>query len=147
MKWIFYILPLLAGMCMATQSGINSQLKITINNAWNTVLVSFFVGFVLILLIVLITKQPFPNLKLLQTVPVYQYAGGLLGVCFVSIAIVSAPVIGAAPMFALIVGGQLLAALCFDHFGLIGFKPNPISLVKVLGVLMVIAGAYLIIRK
>jgi transporter family-2 protein len=132
---------------MATQSGINSQLKVTINNAWNTVLISFFVGFVLILLIVLITKQPFPNLKLLGNIPLYQYAGGFLGVCFVSIAIVSAPVIGAAPMFALIIGGQLLAALCFDHFGLIGFKTNPISLIKVLGVLMVIAGGYLIIKK
>jgi transporter family-2 protein len=147
MKWIFYLLPLLAGMCMATQSGINSQLKITINNAWNTVLVSFFIGFVAILFIVLVSKQPIPDFKLLQSVPLYQYLGGLLGVCFVSIAIVSAPVIGAAPMFALIIGGQLLAALCFDHFGLIGFKTNPISLIKVVGILMVIAGAYLIIKK
>ena len=147
MRWIFYILPLLAGMCMATQSGINSQLKITTNNAWNTVLISFFVGFLAILLIVLVSKQPFPNLKLLQSIPLAQYLGGLLGVCFVSIAIVSAPVIGAAAMFSLIVAGQLLAALCFDHFGLIGFKTNPISLVKVLGILMVIAGAYLINKK
>lgn len=132
---------------MATQSGINSQLKITINNAWNTVLVSFFIGFVAILFIVLVSKQPLPGFKLLLSVPLYQYLGGLLGVCFVSIAIVSAPVIGAAPMFALIIGGQLLAAIVFDHFGLIGFKTNPISLIKVLGILMVIAGAYLIIKK
>lgn len=147
MKWVFYILPLFAGMCMATQSGINSQLKITVNNPWITVVISFLVGSAAILLIAFATKQPMPSWELIQTIPWYQYMGGLLGVCFVLIAILSAPVIGAAPMFALIVAGQLLAALFFDHFGLIGFKTNPINLVKVLGIVMVIVGAYLIIKK
>jgi transporter family-2 protein len=43
--------------------------------------------------------------------------------------------------------GQLITAIVFDHFALLGFKENPVSPVKVIGFILLVAGAYLINKK
>jgi len=55
--------------------------------------------------------------------------------------------VGAANMFVLIVAGQLLTAILMDHYGWLGLKENPISVQKLLGILLVVAGAYLVNKK
>ena len=74
-------------------------------------------------------------------------AGGLLGAFFVTVIIFSVPKIGSANVFALVIAGQLFIGLLYDHFGLLGFPQNSINWVKVLGVLLLIVGAYLINKK
>jgi transporter family-2 protein len=61
--------------------------------------------------------------------------------------IISVPKIGAANVFALVIAGQLLMGLIYDHFGLLGFPQNSVNWVKVGGVLLMIGGAYLINKK
>ena len=50
-------------------------------------------------------------------------------------------------MFVLIVAGQLFTALLMDHFGVLGMRENPISLQKMIGIVLVIGGAYLVNKK
>lgn len=66
---------------------------------------------------------------------------------FVTAIIYAIPKIGSANVFALVIAGQLFFALLYDHFGFLGFPQNGISWVKVLGVLLMITGAYLINKK
>jgi transporter family-2 protein len=77
----------------------------------------------------------------------YKFSGGLLGVFVVFVALFTVKEIGAANMFVLIVAGQLLTALLMDHFGLLGMKGNPVSLQKLLGILLVVVGAFLVNKK
>jgi len=56
------------------------------------------------------------------------WTGGFIGAYFVAATIILAPRLGAAPMVALVVGGQMLASLVFDHFGLIGYQVHPLNL-------------------
>jgi Putative inner membrane exporter, YdcZ len=51
------------------------------------------------------------------------------------------PKIGAAYAVALMVGGQCLAALMVDHFGLMGMPRDPLTIQRVIGVALVAAGA------
>ena len=147
MKSLFYILPVLAGVAMTVQSGINSQLRQAINNPMLAAFISFFTGTIALIIILLFSRQPLPGLQTYAGVDWYKYIGGLLGVFVVTVAIFSVREIGASNMFVLIVAGQLLTALVMDHYGVLGLRANPITLQKVMGIVLVIGGAYLVNKK
>lgn len=147
MKYLFFILPALAGLAITTQAGVNSQLRFAVNNPWVAAFISFLVGTVILGLYVLVTKQPVPSFTQLRGVELYKYSGGLLGVFFVTVIIFSVPRIGSANVFVLVIAGQLLMALLYDHFGLFGFPQANISWIKLLGAALLIFGVYLINKK
>ncbi|MCK9404655.1 MAG: DMT family transporter [Chitinophagaceae bacterium] len=147
MKYLFFILPALAGITITTQAGVNSQLRVAINNPWVAAFISFVVGTVILGLIIIGTKQPVPSLEQLKSIELYKYAGGLLGAFFVTVIIFTVPRIGSANVFALVIASQFIMALLYDHFGLFGLPQTNISWVKILGSVMLIAGAYLVIKK
>lgn len=147
MKYLVFILPALAGLAISTQAGVNSQLKVAVNNPWIAAFISFTIGTLFLGLIILATKQPIPSFVQLKGIELYKLTGGLLGAFFVTVIIVTTQRIGSANVFALVIAGQLLMALLYDHFGLFGFPKSAMSWVKLLGVVMLIAGAYLINKK
>jgi transporter family-2 protein len=147
MKYLFFILPALAGLTITTQAGVNSELKVAVNNPWIAAFISFFTGTVILGLYIVATRQQLPSLSQLKGIELYKYSGGLLGAFFVTVIIFSVQKIGSANVFALVIAGQLFMAVLYDHFGLFGFKQSDISWIKLLGVAMLIAGAYLINKK
>jgi transporter family-2 protein len=76
----------------------------------------------------------------------YLYIGGLLGVLILAAPIYLIPRIGTTSTLIAIVFGQLLIALVIDHFGLLASPKIEINLVRVIGVLLVAIGAYLVGR-
>jgi len=147
MKYLVFILPALAGLTITTQAGVNSQLRFGVNNPWIAAFISFLVGTVFLGLIILTTKQPVPSMEQLRGIELNKYSGGLLGAFFVTVIILCVPRIGSANVFAIVIAGQLFFALLYDHFGLFGFPQSNINWVKLLGVLFLIFGAYLINKK
>lgn len=147
MKYIYLILPALAGLTITTQAGVNSQLKVAVNNPWIAAFISFLVGTAILGLYIITTKQATPSFAQLRGIEWYKYTGGLLGAFFVTVIIFSVQRIGSANVFALVIAGQLLMALLYDHYGLFGFRQVNINWVKLLGVAMLIGGAYLINKK
>jgi bacterial/archaeal transporter family-2 protein len=69
------------------------------------------------------------------------YSGGLFGFVIVASLAFVFPRIGAAYAVALMVGGQCVAALLVDHFGLLGMPREPLTIQRVIGVVLVAAGA------
>lgn len=147
MKYVFYILPFIAGIAMTTQAGVNSQLKSAIQDPFMAGFISFITGTLVTGSVVLLSSRPSPTLQQLSSIEIYKYSGGLLGALFVTIIILSAHKIGATNMFSLIIAGQLIAALIFDHYGFIGFKVNQVQPYKLIGVVLLITGSYLIHTK
>ncbi len=147
MKYLVFLLPALAGLAIATQAGVNSQLKVAVNNPWIAAFISFTIGTLFLGLIIITTKQPLPSFAQLKGIELYKLTGGLLGAFFVTVIIVTTQRIGSANVFALVIAGQLLMALLYDHFGMFGFPKSDMNWVKLLGVVMLIAGAYLINKK
>jgi bacterial/archaeal transporter family-2 protein len=72
------------------------------------------------------------------------WTGGIFGAIYIAISILLLPRLGAALVVALIVLGQMLGALAFDHFALLGVPENPVSLTRVVGAALLIAGVVLI---
>ncbi len=146
MKLFFYLLPILAGIAITAQSGINSQLRAAIQHPLMAAFISFIVGTVALALLLLFSKETLPELAQYSNAKWYQYSGGLLGAFVVTVTLISVSQIGAANMFILIIAGQLATAVVMDHFGVLGVKESPINLQKLIGVFLVVCGAYIVNR-
>jgi bacterial/archaeal transporter family-2 protein len=69
------------------------------------------------------------------------YLGGLCGFFIIASLAIVFPRIGAAYAIALMVAGQCAAALAIDHFGWSGMPRDALTLQRVLGAVLVVAGA------
>jgi transporter family-2 protein len=108
-------------------------------------LISFLVGSLALLLMVLVQREA-PSLSALKGLTWWHWSGGLLGAFFIFIAAFAGPRIGALLLMALVLAGQLSMALTLDHFGWAGFREAPISPGKLAGLLLIVAGIWLIRR-
>ena len=70
--------------------------------------------------------------------------GGLLGAVFVTSTIVLTPMIGTAAVMGLAITGQLLAGLTLDRVGFMGTAVREITMGRVAGAVLLIAGAIMI---
>ena len=71
-------------------------------------------------------------------------SGGVIGAISVFGALSIAPRLGAASYISSIVAGTVAASLVLDHFGLVGFREFPISMARLSGAALVIAGMLII---
>jgi transporter family-2 protein len=72
------------------------------------------------------------------------YVGGICGFAIILSLTFVFPKVGAVVAIALMVLGQGIAALAIDHFGLMGMPREPITLLRVAGLLLVGGGVVLI---
>ena len=139
------ILILFAGAMTAAQPPTNAILARESGSVMFAALLSFAVGTLALLAVVLAT-QPRLNLAALREVPWYAWAGGFYGAFFVAVGAYAAPRLGIASLITIAVAGQMVAALAIDHFGAFGLDRTPISVGRVIGILLVLAGVVLVRR-
>ena len=140
MAWIYSSMALLAGMLLATQAAINSQLGHSLNQQpLLAALVSFLVGTVF-LIIVVAAKGQLGAIALMPEQPWWKWVGGLMGAFMVCASIILAPKLGVANMLLFIIIGQLMAGLLIDHYGLINMPVKPVDLGKVIGIGLMVLG-------
>jgi transporter family-2 protein len=142
--WWLALLALAAGTCIPTQAGINARLSLWARSPILAATISFLVGTVVLTGYVLATRLPLPALRSAAAQPWWLWSGGVLGAFFVAVTIYLAPRLGATNMLAWVLAGQMLAALALDHFGLLGYPLHPLSLGRLAGIVLLIAGVLLI---
>jgi transporter family-2 protein len=140
--WSYLLFALLAGAMLPIQFGINAQLAQWVGGSIRAALVSFVVGALSLFLAVLVAQRGWPERA--SDAPWWVWIGGVLGAFYVLGSIVTAPKLGAATLVALILAGQAIASLLVDHFGWVGFEENPITPLRVAGVLLLAAGVALV---
>lgn len=140
------VLAIFIGCLLPIQAGVNAALRTYLGDPMATALVSFGVGTFGLLLTVLCLRIPVPLAWTWSQSAWWQWSGGLLGAIYIAAAVVLAPRLGAATLVAAVVGGQMVASLTLDHFGLVGFPEHPVSWLRLLGACLVILGVALIQR-
>jgi transporter family-2 protein len=126
------------------QFGINAVLARYVEGAARASLVSFAVGTLALLVVVLVFFRGAPSLGKAGAAPWWVWVGGVLGAFYVLGSVVTAPRLGAATLVALILAGQAAASLTVDHFGLVGFEENPVTPGRLLGIALVALGVVLV---
>ena len=140
----YILLAILAGICLPTQAGINSRLNLWTQSPILSAAISFAVGTAALVAYAAILRIPLPSISSLKHYPWWIWTGGFFGTFLVASSVVLAPRLGAAPMIALIISGQMATSIVLDHFGLIGYPVHPINLWRVCGMILLIGGVVLI---
>jgi bacterial/archaeal transporter family-2 protein len=146
MRGLAYLLGIVAGLGLTLQIGMNSRLRTVLQSANTAALVSFLVGTVGLIALLLATRTPVPDRDTLASVPLWAWFGGLMGAFYVAISTVVASQLGTASLLGLALLGQLAMSLTADHFGWMGLPVHPITLTRLAGVALLGAGVWLITR-
>ena len=142
-----FLIPILlvfvAGGMVAAQAPTNAILAKAGGSPILAALISFTVGTAALFLVWLATPNR-PSSTAFAGLPWYAWIGGLYGAMFVAVAAYAAPKIGIASLITVGIAGQIAVALFLDHFGALGLPRDPISLGRVAGAALVIAGVVLV---
>lgn len=145
---LYYLLAAIAGTTLTTQVAINGKLLSYIGSPILTAFLSFLVGTVGLGILYVIAAyygwQSIPDVKALTSPALWMWLGGLLGGFYIFTTVFVTPKVGFANMFSLVVAGQIILAVIFDHFGFITGAPHSLTLLRLLGIMFLVAGVYLI---
>lgn len=143
----YLLLLLVSGMSafvIPFQAIINSRLGRATENPFLAAVVSFAGGTLVLSVILLFWSRGLPQVPANVEIPWYYYIGGFLGAVYVTTALTLVPRIGTANFIAATICGQLFMSIIIDHTGMLGVDQSPISIAKVVGALLLIAGMIVI---
>lgn len=144
-KIIWIALAFLAGAFLPIQAGLNAKLGKAAESPVYASMLSFVIGALGLISYIIITKQSV-SWSGIREAPAYVWIGGLLGAFYVTVTVLAFPKLGPGLTFGLVIAGQMIISVLLEHFNILVNQQSSISLMKLLGVLLVIAGV-IIIRK
>lgn len=132
-------MAVIAGAFLPMQGSMNSKLAKAGENPVYASMISFTIGVLALVTYILLTSQNV-SWKGLKDAPSYSWLGGVLGAFYVTVIIFAFPKIGPGLTFGLVVAGQLITSIVMEHFQIMGTPHQPISLGRIVGVLLIIIG-------
>lgn len=142
----FVALAILIGALMPVQAALNAELTRFFKHPYLAAFISLSVGAIVVSVLVMLNGG-FGDIKRLGQAPIHLYLGGILGAIFVGSSLFFIPKMGASAMIASFVAGQLICSVAIDHYGLLGLTANPVSMQRILGIILLFVGVFLVIRK
>jgi transporter family-2 protein len=86
------------------------------------------------------------NLRAWHDAPWYSLSAGMLGLIIVGTVAYTVPRVGLSRAFTAIVAAQFTVAALIDHFGLLGATARPLDASRLLGIGVLVAGVWLMVR-
>jgi len=128
------------------QAPINSRLGKSVGSL-QAATFSFLIGTAVLILIAAFVRGGLGSLGQARYVPWWALVGGLLGAVYVSVALVAVRTLGASGLIAVTIAGQLATSVAIDRFGLLGIAKQQIDASRIVGLVLLVVGALLVIRK
>ena len=143
MKLPFFALTLFLGVILAVHLAMNGKVGAEINNPRVANAVFWCIGAVTAVIIGL-TGWKAGALAPLKDVNLLLLTAGALGAMLVFAIAFLIPRVGAATLFITLLAGQVITGMVMSHFGWLGSEVEPITLIKVVGVVLMIGGAAIV---
>ena len=140
MKIYLIALMLIIGFVLTLHLAMNSQVGAILKNPRMGNAIFWVIGGITAVIIGLTDWDPavFSRLK---EVPLWLLTAGIMGGALVFGIAWTMPKLGAGNAFVLMIAGQVISGMIFSHFGLFGSPEEPISIAKLGGALLLVAGA------
>ena len=138
-----YALALGAGISVAVQQVLNGGLRMALGSPAWAGFVSYLGGLLTMIAVLLALGDHPPSWRAVANTPWWAWSGGILGGVFILLMILLLPRLGAATLIALVVAGQMAAAITMDHFGAFGLAAHPVNLSRLAGAVLLIGGVIL----
>jgi transporter family-2 protein len=133
-----------AGVSFVVQQAVNADLRATIGSAAWAGFVSYLGGTACMLVLAVVLREAVPAIADFHRSHWWAWTGGFFGAVYIAISIFLVPRLGAAFFVALLVAGQMLSSVAFDHFGALGLSEHPIDIPRLVGAVLLVAGVVLI---
>jgi len=146
MNWASLLFACLAGALITIQAGSNSQLKKSLGEPMPAVMINYVIGFCVVVAYSVVRHAPMASLDKAGQVPWWAWSGGMWGSVYGVAAVLLASKLGAAPLTAFVVTGQLICSVLLDHFGWVGFEVHPAGWGRIVGCALMVAGLTLIAK-
>ena len=140
---LLYLAALGAGVSVAVQQVLNGGLRTALNSPAWAGFISYLGGLLTMIVVLIAMREQMPSWKLVTATPWWAWSGGILGGVFILLVILLLPSLGAATLLALVVAGQMSAAVLMDHFGAFGLTQHSVSISRLCGVALIIGGVVL----
>lgn len=144
---VFILAAVVIGTLMPVQAAINAEFTRFLKHPYLAAIISLLTGALIMSLILVVQGFPTQEIKRLTEASPRLFLGGILGAIFVSSSMFFIPRMGATAMIASFITGQLLMSVMMDHFGLFGLPAQPVSITRILGVLLLFTGLFLVVKK
>jgi transporter family-2 protein len=138
------LVALVAGAFITLQTGSNARLKEALGHPLPAVVISSFIGVILLSGMLMAMRTPLPTVDRLTAAPWTAWPGGILGAAYAVTVVVLARELGVATLTALLITGQLICSVLLDHFGLLGFDLHAAGAGRLMGCALLLAGTALI---
>jgi transporter family-2 protein len=143
---ILSLIAALIGAGLIVQIGLNAQLRAALGAVSIASIVNFVVGLAALVVVAIATVPRWPGAAEAAAVPRLAWLSGLFGALYVAGSTVLGPKLGAVLFLSLTILGQVVASLLVDHYGVLSFQAQPISVQRMLGALLVVVGVVLVAR-
>ena len=140
--WIALAGIVVSGAAISAQAPINARLGGGLNDTMTAAMVSFGVGFTLLLLVVLL-RGAWPGGDAVRSVPWWAWGGGVLGAYYVWVAAHSVSKLGVLTLTAALIAGQIIGSLVLDAYGAFGLPVREFAWHRLVAAGLVAAGVVL----
>jgi transporter family-2 protein len=140
------LVGVLAGCLVGMQAPVNARLGKSIGSI-QAATFSFLVGTVVLLAIAAFVSGGLGELANFGRAPWWALVGGLLGAVYVTVALIAVRTLGASGLTAVVIAGQLAISVAIDRFGLFGLARQHIGVSRIAGLVLLVAGVVLVVRK
>lgn len=147
MMWFLLLFAFVAGMCVPVQFSVNAQLREAVGGPAVATAISFLVGTIAAVIVAaLILRESLPGVGSVSDAPWWVWTGGLLGAFYVLASILLVPQLGSAATIGFVLAGQVAASIVIDHFGLLRTAVHEVTLPRLIGAALIVAGVALVQR-
>ena len=140
------LLAVAAGCFVGLQAPVNARLGREIG-ALQAATVSFTVGTLALLLVTAFSSGGLSGIANATKAPWWGLIGGVLGAFYITVALLTVRTLGLSGLTAVVVTGQLAIAVVVDRFGLLGIPRQHIDASRILGLVLLVIGVVLVVRR
>lgn len=136
----FLVAALISGALVPLQAGANAALGRALGHPLWATIMSLAVSAICVVPVLLALRVSGPSIAGLAGQPKWIWIGGIVGVIYITAALLLAPKMGAASFMTAVIAGQILASMAIDYYGLVGFEAKSITGPRLMGAALVVAG-------
>lgn len=142
-KWFIILIGVLGGVAVGIQTPITGAMGQRIGGIASGLIVHLSGAFFSAVFLILARGE---NIAAWRTLPWYMFASGIFGVIIIFTLSRTIPELGGVVAITLVIVGQLIAGMLVDQFGWFGVPIRPIDGGRIVAVLFLLVGGYLMVR-
>ncbi len=144
--FVYAFVMLLAGIGIPTMAALNAGLTAKLQSPALASTILFLFAFLLSVSYMFVTEG-IPKSFAAPNTPLYFYFAGFFVVFYIYSITWVAPNFGIGNAVSFVLLGQLISMMLIDQFGLMGAQQTTITLQRIVGILFMAVGVFLVVRK